>query len=91
MTAVGKTSLPQIGLPPEQFAAAFPFHLAVDAGLTILQAGATLRRICPDVRPGARLAEVFRPIRPEGRISFEWVLENRAQFFLLAHDQQGEH
>lgn len=81
---------PQIGLPPEQFAAAFPFHFAVDAGLTILQVGSSLRRVCPDVRPGARLAEVFRPIRPAGRISFEWVLENRARFFLLEHNGAGK-
>ena len=86
MTPVDKAAPPQIGLPPEQFAAAFPFHFAVDAQLTILQVGATLRRICPDVRPGARLAEFFRPIRPEGRISFGWVLENRARFFLLEHE-----
>ena len=85
MKPAGSSPGAQIGLPPEQFAAAFPFHVAVDADLTILQVGSTLRRICPDVRPGARLAEVFHPIRPEGRISFEWVLENRTRFFLLEH------
>ncbi len=76
---------PGIGLPPEQFAAAFPFHLALDRDLKLVQAGATLRRICPDVQPGASLRDIFRPLHPGGHITPEWVLENRARFFLLEH------
>jgi PAS domain S-box-containing protein len=76
---------PQISLPPEQFAATFPFHLAVDQNLIVQQAGATLRRICPDIRPGAALDQIFRSIRPEGSITHAWVLQNRARFFLLEH------
>jgi PAS domain S-box-containing protein len=57
----------------------------VDAQLTILQVGSTLRRVCPDVRPGARLDTVFRSVRPEGSITFDWLLQNRSQFFLLKH------
>jgi len=79
------SSVPRIGLPPEQFAAAFPFHVAVDADLALLQVGSTLRRVCPDVRPGARLDQVFRAVQPEGRITFEWILENKSRFFLLEH------
>ena len=76
---------PQIGLPPEQFAAAFPFHLAMDRELRLVQAGATIRRICPDVQPGASLAQIFRSIRPEGAITVEWLLQNSLRFFLLEH------
>jgi|GEM_PF-1832875 len=74
-----------IGLPPEQFAAAFPFHFALDLQLRFLQAGATLRRICPDVQPGVPLAQVFNAFRPHGEISLEWVQQNITQFFLLEH------
>lgn len=75
----------QIGLPPELFAAAFPFHVAVDETLTILQVGATLGRLCPDVSRGARFDALFRPLRPEGRIDLKWILDNRSFFFLLEH------
>ncbi len=74
-----------VGLPPAEFAAAFPFHLAVDRDLRVVQAGKTLLRLCPDVRPGAALAELFRPIRPEGEITRSWLLDNRTRFFLLEH------
>ena len=74
-----------IALPPEQFAAAFPFHLAVDRDLRLRQAGATLQKLCADLRPGARLQDCFRSIRPEGPISLAWVLDHRLRFFLLEH------
>ena len=76
---------PLIGLPPEQFAAAFPFHFALNLELQFLQAGATLRRICPDVQLGVSLDQVFRAVRPQGQISLEWVRKNITQFFLLEH------
>lgn len=73
----------RIGLPPAQFAAAFPFHFAVDESLTILQVGRTLRRVCPDVLPGARCDVLFRAVRPQGQIRLDWIVENRTRFFLL--------
>ena len=78
-------SVPRIGLPPEVFAAAFPFHLATDGRLRLLQAGSTLVRICPDLVPGAGLDQVFKAIRPDGAITAEWVQSNKARFFLLEH------
>ena len=75
----------QIGLPPEQFAAAFPFHFALDLDLKFLQLGSTLRRICPDAQPGAAFASVFNCVRPAGEISREWIQKNSSHFFLLDH------
>ena len=85
MSEPGQPSALPIGLPPEQFAAAFPFHLALDRKLSLVQAGSTLRRICPDVQAGADLDQIFRSIRPEGRMTLEWVLQHRLRFFLLEH------
>lgn len=48
-------------LSPAGFAAAFPFHVVFSAAGTVLQAGEVLRRIAPDIRPGAILREVLRP------------------------------
>jgi len=85
MNTGGQLATPLIGLPPDQFAIAFPFHLALDLSLTVLQAGSTLRRICPDVQPGADLKKLFRAIRPPGEMSLERMLENSLRFFLLEH------
>jgi two-component system, sensor histidine kinase and response regulator len=74
-----------IGLPPEQFATTFPFHMAVDRSLKVVQTGSTLQRVCPDVAPGALLSELFKAIQPEITISFESLLQNHRSFFLLEH------
>ena len=80
---------PAIGLPPAQFAAAFPFHLAVDRRLTLAQVGHSLARICPDMAPGTPLADRFTLIRPEGEWNFDWILEHRRDLFLLEHQATG--
>jgi PAS domain S-box-containing protein len=85
MSPTGRPATATVGLPPEQFAATFPFHLALDRDLRLIQAGSTLRRICPDVRPGADLDRIFLPIRPEGEMTLKWVQENSLRFFLLEH------
>ena len=85
MTESKQTANLQIGLPPEQFAVAFPFHFALDLDLKFLQCGSTLRRICPDVQPGAELATIFNGVRPKGGIALEWVSKNLQHFFLFEH------
>ncbi len=74
-----------IGLPPEQFAVAFPFHFALGLDLKFLQAGSSLRRLCPAAQPGVPLDQIFNPIRPQGEISLDWVQANQSRFFLLEH------
>ncbi len=85
MSEAKHTASLQIGLPPEQFAVAFPFHFALDLNLKFLQCGSTLRRICPDVQPDAGLTAIFNSVRPTGGISLEWVRKNLLHFFLFEH------
>lgn len=75
----------RIGLPPEQFAAAFPFHFALDLNLNFIQLGSTLCRVCADAQPGAAFVSVFSSVRPAGEISLEWIQKNSSRFFLLDH------
>lgn len=89
MTPAERPGVASFGLPPEQFAAAFPFHIVTDPRLTILQVGASLGRICPDIRPGARLDAVVRVVRPEGQIGYDWIVAHAARFFLLEHPADG--
>jgi PAS domain S-box-containing protein len=85
MTEAKPTAALEIGLPPEQFAVAFPFHFALDLDLKILQAGSTLRRICPELQPGVELPALFHAMRPLGEISLDWIEKNYDHFFLLEH------
>lgn len=89
MNSTGQTASPTLGLPPEQFAAVFPFHFAVNARLEIVQAGASLVRICADVRPGARADLIFRCRQPEGELTCEFIAQNAGRFFLLEHRGTG--
>ena len=85
MNSDDQLKLESIGLPPKQFAAAFPFHFALDQQLCFIQAGSTLSRICPDLKPGVQLADIFESFRPKGQISLAWVQKNIDHFFLLEH------
>jgi two-component system, sensor histidine kinase and response regulator len=84
-----QSAAPYLGLTPEQFAAVFPFHLAVDRNLTLVQTGQTLRRLCPDAVPGASFDQVFRVVRPEWEVSYNWLAESQRELFLLAHLTSG--
>ena len=78
-----------IGLDPAQFAAAFPFHVAIDRSARILQVGASLGRHCPDARPGVDLSAVFTAVRPEGKLDHGFIAAHADQLFLIAHAATG--
>lgn len=81
-----------ISLSPEQFAAAFPFHLALGRDLRLLQAGSSLRRVAPDLVLGASIAQSMDIIHPkDGQLNFKWIAAHRAHFFLLRHRPSGLH
>ncbi len=46
---------PHIGLAPQVFAQVFPFHLAINRQLDIVQAGEVVQRVCPDLQIGSPL------------------------------------
>ena len=48
------------------FARAFPFFLQLDAQLRVVEAGASLRKVCPAALPGVALQTLFRVRRPRG-------------------------
>ena len=53
-------SAARIGISPEAFVSAFPFHVVFDRSFTILQVGPSLRRVCPSIEPGTRAEAVLR-------------------------------
>ncbi len=79
----------KIGLPPEQFAAAFPFHFAVDRDLRIVQVGRSLARVCADIRAGVSLDDVLRVERPHVPLSHAALVQNTRLLWLLVHRASG--
>ncbi len=83
------TALPPLTLPPGSFATAFPFHLAFDRALVITQVGASLRRLGPELRTGARLAEILTLEQPRIPLEFSTIAASQHLLFVLAsHDSR---
>lgn len=77
---------PELNLSPEQFAAAFPFHFALDDQLRVLQTGAVLRRLCPLLMEGATLDGHFKVQRPVlKRLDYEAIHLHEKSLFVLQH------
>src|SRR5258708_24751880 len=79
MGVVGK----QVGLAPALLAKAFPFHLAFDCEGAVLQAGPVLRRLCPTLVEGARLAGSIILHDPKIAVEYQAILENSSCAFTL--------
>ncbi len=80
---------PAIGLPPCQFAAAFPFHFAVDRELRLVAVGASLARLAPEASPGRGLLEVASFRSPRGPIDFQSLAARTDGLVLLELRQRG--
>ena len=72
-----------IGLEPQVFANVFPFHLAINRQIEIVQAGEVIQRICPDLRVGHRLERHFHFARPRIVVSFEAICMELQSIFVL--------
>ncbi|CAN7590402.1 EAL domain-containing protein [Acidovorax sp. LjRoot118] len=76
----------ELTLTPEQFAAAFPFHVALDEQLRVLQTGAVLRRLCPALIEGAALDGHFTVLRPVlKRLDYDAIRLHGKSLFVLQH------
>jgi hypothetical protein len=75
-----------LNLSPQQFAAAFPFHVVLDERLCVLQLGSVLQRLCPDMAVGASFDAHFliqKPVLPS--TDFETLRGHAASLFVLRH------
>ena len=76
-------------LTAEQFAAVFPFYFVVGSDLRVRQAGGALVKQCKDFSPGAALPDLIRVLQPEGEITFNGIVKNQRQIFLIEHPGTG--
>ncbi|XP_071452602.1 guanylate cyclase soluble subunit beta-1 [Hetaerina americana] len=69
---------------PATFCRVFPFHLLFDRELRVVQAGATVSRILPDVtEPDCKVTDVLEMVRPHLDLTFEHVLSHIDTVFVL--------
>jgi hypothetical protein len=74
----------ELNLTPAQVAAAFPFHIALDEQLRVLQTGSVLRRLCPDLIEGGALGDHFMVQRPVmQRMDHDAICQHERSLFVL--------
>lgn len=73
-----------IGLSPELFADAFPFHFAIDRDLRIVQVGRSLGVVEELAVPGALLNECFELTRPVFELSYDSLCSHQNMLFIFS-------
>ncbi len=79
----GVSTTPALGLSPDQLALVFPFHVAVDAELRVVQRGPVIARLLPDLVPGAPLTASLAIRRPDVAQDFATLRAMAGQVFVL--------
>jgi PAS domain S-box-containing protein len=72
-----------LGISPEAFVSAFPFHIVFNRDLTVLQVGPSLQRACPEVAPGVAASTCLRVRRPLVGFDFEAIRGHQRAVFLF--------
>ncbi|MEZ4364553.1 MAG: ATP-binding protein [Kofleriaceae bacterium] len=82
------TSHPALGLRAEDVHQIFPFHIAFDERLRVLQFGAALRKLIPGVEPGSSLADLVH-FEPPLAADFRVLHDARANLIVLRAIHSG--
>jgi two-component system, NtrC family, sensor kinase len=80
---------PHLGLAPNLFAQAFPFHLVFDRNFQIQQAGDVLKRIHPEPLITTSLEEHFKILRPRVQLNFDAIHKRSGSLFVLESLKNG--
>ncbi len=78
-----------IGLEPQVFARAFPFHLVINRQLKFVQVGEVTQRLYPDLMMGNALEQHFCITLPQVPASFDAICMELQSVFLL-EARQGD-
>jgi PAS domain S-box-containing protein len=74
---------PGWGLGPEALDQVWPFHLVLDQGLIIRQAGSAMRRLGPSTLTGQHLEDVLDVVTPRGAVTWENLKSRPRSLFLV--------
>lgn len=78
-----------IGIPSACINDAFPFHIATDEDLRVLQVGSSMQRIAPGLAIGSPLGDSLTIKRPQGALSPQTLRAGSDQPFLLELRHSG--
>lgn len=78
-------AVPMLGLDAQNMELAFPFHLVVDEQLRVVQAGASLRRLLPQLQAGVSLQHYFTLLSHKGELDFKQLCDGIDQLIILYH------
>jgi len=79
----------RVRLDNTAFAELFPFHVAFDRDLRLIQCGRSLLRLDPMLVAGSALASHLRVRRPELALDFDALVAKRGALVLLEHLRSG--
>ncbi len=73
----------QIGLPPKLFSTAFPFHLVIDSRLRIIQFGAGIPSLLPEISRSTNFEKHFVIRQPKIKLDFNNICAEPDTLFLM--------
>ncbi|EFJ47487.1 guanylyl and adenylyl cyclase family member, partial [Volvox carteri f. nagariensis] len=74
---------------PDTFYSLFPFHLLLDRQCFVVQAGAALMRLFPDLTAGTHLADTFQLRHPYISLEYDTIISELNNAFLLKAKATG--
>ncbi|MDJ0734838.1 MAG: ATP-binding protein [Nostocaceae cyanobacterium] len=80
---------PHLGLSPESFTKAFPFHFIFNRDLEIIQAGQVLQRVTSQSIIGSKIEHHFQIERPNIAIDFDAICKKSRLLFILEFIHNG--
>jgi PAS domain S-box-containing protein len=75
-------SVANVSISSDLFPELFPFHLAFDESLRIVQVGPSFSRIAPNISSGDKLNDWIAFVRPEMALNFESIKANQNLLFV---------
>ena len=79
----------EIGIPGASIDEVFPFHIAIDEQLKVVQVGSSIARIAPGLNVGTMLDATLVLRRPHGDLTIETINAAKDQPFLLELSDSG--
>lgn len=81
---MGESLIPSdLSLPAEAIDELFPFFIEVGADFTLQRLGRSLRKTCPDLKPGLLFTESFSPLRPEVPFELETLRSGHTTLYVF--------
>ena len=83
-------SLEMVAIDDALMREVFPFHIAFDRDLKVIQTGRALSRLMPEVQVGTALGDVLQIVTPNVPLDFERILDQSYTVFFGTGQTSGQ-